>query len=48
MTLDLKYEYLFNDHMEIARQRFIEKNKREPNLGEQLSEYKKLMEYFYD
>lgn len=48
MTLDLKYSHIFDDHMNLARQRFIEKNEREPTTQEQLNEYYKLMEYFYD
>lgn len=46
--IELKYEHIFNDHMEIAKQRFIQQNQREPTAEEQLNEYRRLMEYFYE
>ncbi len=46
--ISFEYEQLFNDHMKIAKDKFIQKNEREPNLEEQLDEYVEIMEYFYD
>jgi len=44
----MRYDDLFNEHMEMARKKIREKNKREPNTYELIDEYSKLMEYFYD
>jgi len=43
-----RYSDLFDDHMQIAKKKFIEKYGREPTLDENLKEYRILMEYFYD
>ena len=43
-----KYEELFKDHMKIAEEKFIEKNKRPPSFYEKLEAHEKLMDYFYD
>ena len=48
MTIDLKYEYIFNDHMEMARKRLVERNGEEPTKREVFNEYIDMMEYFYD
>lgn len=48
MSNQYQYTDLFDDHMKIAKKKFIEKYDREPNLYEQLEEYRELMEFFYD
>lgn len=48
MTVDLKYSYIFDDHMKMARERCIEKTGEEPTKEEIFSEYNRMMEYFYD
>jgi hypothetical protein len=43
-----KYDELFEDHMEIALTKFVEKNKKEPTIYELIEEFEKLMSYFYE
>ena len=46
--IEFKYSHIFDDHMRIAKDRFIQKNERDPTQEELLCEYNRLMEYFYD
>lgn len=43
-----KYDQLFDEHMERAKNQFIERNKREPTIYELLAEFDRMMHYFYD
>lgn len=43
-----KYEEIFDDHMEIAKKKFIEQFGREPDFDEHLNYYRELIEFFYD
>jgi disulfide oxidoreductase YuzD len=46
--MSAKYIDIFNDHFRIAKEKFIEENKREPTFYELLEFYNELFDHFYD
>ena len=42
-----KYSDIFDDHMNIAKKKFIEKYEREPTFYELIDFYQTLFEHFY-
>lgn len=43
-----RHANLYYDHLEIAKRKFVQKYKREPEQWELLEFYKQMMEMFYD
>lgn len=47
MSSFFRYDYLYRDHLEIAREKFVEKFKRDPSEIELINFMNELMECFY-